>query len=82
MTMSSGGSTKVPSVIALPASTMMPSVHTSASSTEMIGSTTPRTLQNDSHSTSSTSAKAIGVKRRRSRRIMSTAACFRCPAPV
>jgi len=53
-----------------------------STSTDSSGKTTPRTVQNDSHSTSMTNASATGVKRTRSWRIISTAACFTWAAPV
>ena len=63
ITSRSGGSTNVPSVIDLPASTMMPSVQTSAMTTETSGSTTPRIVRNESHNATTTSTSASGVKR-------------------
>ena len=72
----------VPSVIAFPASTITPSVQTSARLTVTTGSTTPRTVRYENQSTSRTNTSAMGVKRVRSRRMSSTADCFTCAAPV
>ena len=53
----------MPSEIERPQSTMMPSVHTSAVTTESSGTTTPRFVRNESQSVTTTSSSASGVKR-------------------
>jgi hypothetical protein len=58
-----GGRTNVPSDSDSPASTIVPSVHTSAMPTARVGMATPRTLRNESQKTSSISPSASGVKR-------------------
>ena len=72
----------MPIVIAFPHSTMMPSVQVSPIRIEAVGSTTPRTVQNENQKHTSTSPSAIGVKRSRSWRMSSRPAWVMWAAPV